>query len=241
MHSSLPTTEVVRRHAENLLGSIGVSRIVVVDDEYSGARPEVEELLGICTSLPPDQAAALPYLDDIDFDADRDIWSSLARKVWQELGATERREVLDEARAREMARAREEEEPEGENAVPGEDDVLPSRKDDVEDEADGPAPDTAAIPRMSEPADQVVPVDTRAARSLEDILSGLEKCAFLTLSLKEWKESADELLADELASTTVFLFDRDFAREEDGAENEGFNLVRDLHSAHQRRDNSRIS
>ena len=31
-----------------------------------------------------------------------------------------------------------------------------------------------------------------------------------------------------MASTTVFLFDRDFGREQEDAENEGFNLVREV-------------
>ena len=64
----MPDTEAtlqdVREHARLLLRTIGVSRIVVVDDEYA---PEVEELLGICAVLSTEQATNLPHLSGINF------------------------------------------------------------------------------------------------------------------------------------------------------------------------------
>ena len=86
-----------------------------------------------------------------------------------------------------------------------------------------PSPDAGDTPDAA--ADSV---DTRAAKSLQELLDGLERCEFMMLSLKEWRNRADELLADEMAATTVFLFDRDFGREQEGAENQGFSLVREV-------------
>ena len=72
------------------------------------------------------------------------------------------------------------------------------------------------------------PVDTRTAQSLEEILNDLDECEYVTLSLKDWRERSNELLTDEKAAATVLLFDRDFHREEEGAEHEGFNLIREV-------------
>ena len=216
MSSTLPTAETVRQHAESLLSSIGISRIVVVDDEYSGERPEVEELLGICTALPAGQAAALPHLDHIDFEADREIWANHVRERWRELDETARQEVLERAHSLEEEGA-----PQDAGDSSSEDKAPPLGTDetDVVEPGAGDTPDSGAGANT---------VDTSAAKSLKEILHGLNQCEFMALSLEEWKNQSDELLADETASTTVFLFDRDFGREQKDAENEGFNLVREV-------------
>ena len=225
MNSTLPTAETVRQHAEMLLTSIGVSRIVVVDDEYSEGRPEVEELLGICTALRVEQAAEVPHLDRIDFEADWEIWAASVRERWLELGETERKEVLERARSLEEEGA-----PEAAADGSSENKVPRSGTVAVQGETDVPEPDAGDALDGAVHADLGTPVDTRAAQSLEKILDGLEECTFVTLSLTEWRKRADELLADKTAATTVFLFDRDFGREQEGAENEGFNLVREVQS-----------
>ena len=216
MNSAPPTAETVRQHAERLLTSIGISRIVVVDDEYSEDRPEVEELLGICTELQAGQAAELPHLDHIDFETDREIWAVRVRERWQNLGETERREVLERAHSLEEEGA-----PEDAGDGSSEYKVPPP----IPTETDVPEPEAGDTPDAAAPADSV---DTRAAKSLKEILDGMEQCEFMTLSLKEWKKRSDELLANETAATTVFLFDRDFRREQEDADNEGFKLVREV-------------
>ena len=101
MNSTAATLAAVREHAEQLLNTIGVSRIIVVDDEYA---PQVEELLGICSELGP-RAATLPNLGDIDFEAPREIWTELVRDAWGELDDTARQRVLANARALGVAAA----------------------------------------------------------------------------------------------------------------------------------------
>ena len=71
-------------------------------------------------------------------------------------------------------------------------------------------------------------VDTRAAKSLEEILGSLNECEYVTLDLYEWRERAAELLADDRAANTVVLFDRDFRREKAGTEHEGLKLIREF-------------
>ena len=216
MSSAPPTAETVRQHAERLLSSIGISRIVVVDDEYSGDRPEVEELLGICTALQARQATELPHLDHIDFEADREIWVARVRERWRELGETARQEVLERAHSLEEEGAPQDT---GDSSSKDKAPPLGTAETDVPEPGAGDTPDGGVR------ADSV---DTSAAKSLKEILHGLEQCEFMALSLKEWKMRSDELLAGETAATTVFLFDRDFGREQEDAENEGFNLVREV-------------
>ena len=216
MNSTLPTAETVRQHAEKLLTSIGISRIVVVDDEYSEDRPEVEELLGICTELKAGQAAELPHLDHIDFEIDQEVWALLVRERWRDLGETERREVLARAHfLQEEGAPRDVGEGSNECKLP----PYSPAETDVPQAGGGDSPDPTA------PADSV---DRRAAKSLNEILDGMVQCKFMTLSLKEWKRRSVELLTDGTAATTVFLFDRDFRREQDNADNEGFKLVREV-------------
>ena len=55
MVSTTTTAQTLRTHAKELFTNIGVSRIIVVDDQYSTA--DVEDLLGICATLDPTLAA----------------------------------------------------------------------------------------------------------------------------------------------------------------------------------------
>ena len=97
MHSLEATLDGVRKHAEELLKTIGVSRIIVVDDEY--AEYEVEELLGICSEV-ASEPETLPHLDDVDFTTDREIWTDRVRQRWETLDNNSRRELVASARGR---------------------------------------------------------------------------------------------------------------------------------------------
>ena len=101
MVSTTTTAETLRTHAKELFTNIGVSRIIVVDDQYSTA--DVEDLLGICATLDPTLAADLPHLDKIDFRAPRAIWTDGVREVWDKLNATERQELVAGARPADTA------------------------------------------------------------------------------------------------------------------------------------------
>ena len=160
----------------------------------------------------------MPYLDHIDFDTDREIWSDHVRKRWQDLGETKRREVLERAQSFEERGAQEDL---GDGA--SECKVSPNGTA----ESDVPKPESGGSRDLNTHAD---PVDTRAAMSLNEILGGMQQCEFMTLSLKDWKQRSNKLLAKETATTTVFLFDRDFRREQDDAEDEGLKLVREVQS-----------
>ena len=154
MSNATATLESVRKHAELLLKTIGVSRIIVVDDEYA---LHVEGVLGICAVLDPAQRVELPHLHEINFEAEREIWVNDVRDLWVKLDEIQRRELVERAHAcRDIA------EP-----------VGGGERDDTED------------------------VDTRAATSLDEILGSLDQCRFLALALGQWKERADELLADD--------------------------------------------
>lgn len=95
--SSVPLApQVFREQAQKLIECIGVSRIVVVDDEYR--EWGVEDLIGLCSGLRPDQLARLPNLSGIDFSANLGVWSALVRDRWAALDSTERGRVLAETR-----------------------------------------------------------------------------------------------------------------------------------------------
>ena len=87
-----------RKRLRSLVTAIGVSRIVAVDDQY--AKGGVEEVIGLCSVLSPEQANSLPYLDDIDFLANRDIWTAEVRERWHEEDERWRRTVLAGVRRR---------------------------------------------------------------------------------------------------------------------------------------------
>lgn len=73
-------------------------------------------------------------------------------------------------------------------------------------------------------------VDKQAANVLAQLLTALQNCEFLTLSLVEWRDRRNDLLAEDKAATTLVLFDQDFGREEDGTKEEGIRLIREVHS-----------
>ena len=95
MNSTTANRESARQDASKLLHTVGVSRIVMVDDEYAA---RVEELLGICEELGAAGAAKLPHLDGIDPEDPDDLRNDTIRKVWITLDKTEHRRMLAEAR-----------------------------------------------------------------------------------------------------------------------------------------------
>ena len=97
MDSSTGNRDKVREHAQLLLASIGVSRIIVVDDEYGEIT--VEDLIGICSELPSDRAAALPHLNAVEFQAPAGIWIDAVREKWAILDSAERGSLLAQAKA----------------------------------------------------------------------------------------------------------------------------------------------
>lgn len=191
MTNTTTQLSTAREHTGRLLRSIGVSRIVVVDDEYR--RGDVEELIGLCAVLPADQAGELPLLHGIDFRADYDIWSGRLREKWPKLDEDGQDTVLKSARAMEAE--------------------MPRTEDggDVIGTANGR-------------------VDTEASGTVDAILSGLEGCELVRLSLSQWRVQKDDILGDDRAQATVFLFDRDFTRE-GGTDSEGIELIRYVQNA----------
>lgn len=187
MNSATSSADAIRGHAQTMLTTIGVSRIIVVDDEYAEELSEVEEMLGICSEIKPAQASELPFFRDIDFTVGRDIWTDLVRQRWTEIGDRERQILLEKAR-------------------------LYFTDESVTD-------DESSETRRD---------DATAARSLEELLGELEGSQYVTLSLEEWRTKAAELQCDEKAPTTLILFDRDFSREEEGADQEGLKLIEDI-------------
>ena len=188
MDSTAKKQSAVRKHAQSLLTSIGVSRIIVVDDEYR--RLEVEELIGLCSVLASDEAGALPHLDGINFQADQAIWTGLVREKWETLDQQGRERVLARGRALQPVSPR-----------------PPNGNDSIDPQ---PGQD-----------------DTQAAESLEETLDQLDGCEYVTLSLGEWRAQGNDLLSDDRAKNTVFLFDKDFTKE-DGTKDEGMELVRQV-------------
>ena len=190
MVSTATATQTLRTHARELFANIGVSRIIVVDDEYSTT--DVEDLLGICAEIGPTLAAELPHLDEVDFGTPQEIWTDRVREVWETMDVTGRQELI----ARAHARATDAVEP-----------PLETGGDDPEE------------------------IDATAARSLEVLLGQLEDCEYITLSLGDWKRHSGALLADENASSTVLLFDRDLSREKNDATDGGIELIREAQAA----------
>lgn len=99
MNSSRSALTDVRENAGLLLKSIGIRRIVVVDDEYSTEEEgSAEDLLGLCDALGPAQASSLPSLGDVPFDVDYGIWSGILLKKWESMVPERRAEALRQAR-----------------------------------------------------------------------------------------------------------------------------------------------
>ena len=180
-------TQTLRTHARELFSNIGVSRIIVVDDEYSTT--DVEELLGICTEIGPTLATELPHLNEIDFGAPQEIWTDRVRAVWETLDVTVRQALVARARATNVAE-----------------------------------------PTLTTGGDEPEEInDATAASSLESLLGELEDCKYTTLSFGEWNPRSGDIFADENASSTVLLFDRDSSREDEGTADGGFELIREAH------------
>lgn len=95
------TLDRVRSNAKTLLDTVGVSRVVVVDDEYADG---VERLLGICSELEGADAAGLPHLEGVEFAAPDEIWSEQVRVAWKELDRKARRDTLTAAQRLQSAR-----------------------------------------------------------------------------------------------------------------------------------------
>jgi hypothetical protein len=94
-----------------------------------------------------------------------------------------------------------------------------------------PSPEPAAIanPLASAADDQALTSrdDRRAASVLRDLLTGLPDFSYRTLSLSQWRTESTALLEDQDVASTLFLFDRDF-RKEQASQDEGLELVREL-------------
>lgn len=190
MNSSTPNGEQIRRDAKTLLDTVGVARVVIVDDEYAAS---VEDLLGDCSDLPACKRAKLPHLDHIEPDLPYDLWADATRDAWKHLNQSESRRLLREARK--------------------------LHAESTEASSDG------------QPEEQQRAGDFVAANSLDEVFGDLTDLEFVPLSLGEWTEQRDNLLQDVKAAGTVVLFDRDFSREEAGAKNGGFALIREVQSA----------
>lgn len=187
MSSAETVRGTVERHAKTLLDTVGISKVIIVDDVYSTG---LEDLLGICSELTLAQLATLSHLQEINFEVPRNIWTDEIRRVWQTLDSTKRQDVLAEACKLDAA-------------------------------------STAASSGGESGATQEAG-DYKAASSLQEILDGLENLEFVPLSLAEWKEQKTDIIEGANAANTLLFFDRDFSREEEGAENEGFEQLREV-------------
>ena len=176
----------IRSNAKTLLDTVGVSRVVVVDDEYADG---VERLLGICSEAESAEAACLPHLESVQFSAPYEIWSEQVRVAWEEMEPEARREAFASARHLELGFG-----------------------------------DASAD---SGPADSHE-ADDLAAACLEGILGSLGACEFVTLSLGQWEECREGMLASDAAPRTLFLFDRGYSDERAGTDDEGFGLIREV-------------
>ena len=94
MNSAAAIRESARQDAKKIFDTVGVSRIVMVDDEYG---PNVEDLLGICDEFLA-VLAELPHMGGVDPDDPEDERNDGIRDVWTSLDNTERRRVLATAR-----------------------------------------------------------------------------------------------------------------------------------------------
>ena len=89
----------IQSNAKTLLDTVGVSRIVVVDDEYAAG---VERLLGICSAVKSTEAAGLPHLGSVQFSTPYEIWAQQLRVVWEEMDPEARQETVASARRLEL-------------------------------------------------------------------------------------------------------------------------------------------
>ena len=176
----------IRSNAETLLETVGVTRVVVVDDGYAYG---VEKLLGICSEVESAELASLPHLASVQFSAPDEVWTEQVRGVWGEMKPEARREAFAAARRLELSF--------GDASGDG------GRADSYE-------------------------ADNLAATCLAEILGPLGGCEFVTLSLEQWEERRDRMLASDAAPRTLFLFDRDYSDEREGTNDEGFRLIQEV-------------
>ena len=113
MNSSAEFRANVRQDTKALLDTVGISRVIIVDDEYA---PKVSELIGICSQLTQADWKGLPHLQEVPFDAPPALRSGKITQMWDQLNHTERQHVLAQARElRALSAEREagEEQPDG--------------------------------------------------------------------------------------------------------------------------------
>ena len=91
MIESVEDLKELREHVRQLVATLNVCRIVVIDDQYMAR--SVEDVIGLCSELPAEDAAAVAHLGDVDFAADDDVWVDALRETWATLDESERRAV----------------------------------------------------------------------------------------------------------------------------------------------------
>ncbi|MXY89247.1 MAG: hypothetical protein F4Y89_01765 [Gammaproteobacteria bacterium] len=87
--------ERIKEDAAKLLESVGISRIVVVDDEYAGS---LADLLGICPDLGNENANKLQHLEEVNFENPDEIWKHDIEETWKSLSPSNRQSLLLQAR-----------------------------------------------------------------------------------------------------------------------------------------------
>lgn len=90
----------IKADAEKLLESVGISRIVVVDDEYADS---LADLLGICSELGSQNAEKLQHLDAVNFENTEEVWKHDVGEVWESLSQSERQSLLLQAQSLEAS------------------------------------------------------------------------------------------------------------------------------------------
>ena len=92
--------ERIKEDAAKLLESVGLSRIVVVDDEYAGS---LADLLGICPDLGNENVKRLQFLEAVNFENPDELWKHDVEEIWKSLNDTERQSLLLQARTLEAS------------------------------------------------------------------------------------------------------------------------------------------
>ena len=205
----------MRVQAVLLLDIIGIKRIVVVDDEYAAVT--VEDLIGLCSDLDMETAGRLPHLQGIAFNSDQDIWASQLRAQWENLDPKQKSEVIEQARKSQVAASKDV------GSSQTDDDAGGQPAENAVEPTGGAGGGLEAVCLTGDPRRNPVN-DVRAADVLEHTLRDLCGHEFVTLSLAQWWHQSEKLLQSPDASSTLFLFDRDFRREGKSAD-EGLSLV----------------
>ena len=90
----------IKVDAAKLLESVGISRIVVVDDEYAGS---LADLLGILSEFGSQKAEKLQHLGAVNFENTEEVWKHDVGEVWESLSHSERQSLLLLARTSEAS------------------------------------------------------------------------------------------------------------------------------------------